>query len=97
MSTMSASLAPSNTGRGDRHAQAQIFRQLGQAVLLDLAQPFVIGIDMLEVAAQRLIFAVALDLVQHLADLPAQARTGPAQMGFQDLADIHAATARPAD
>ena len=57
---------------------------------VDSRQTLVIGIDVLELAAQRLVLAVALHLVEHVADLAAEARTGPAQMGFQNLADIHA-------
>ncbi len=81
----------------DGNAGTEIFRQFHQPAFVDLRQALVIGIDVLEVTAQRLVFAVALDLVEHVADLPAQARTGPAQMGLQDLADIHAARHAQAD
>ena len=78
--------------RRDRNAGAQIFRQFHQVRLRRVSrQTFVIAIDVLQLAAQRLVFAVALDLVQHVADLAAEAGAGPAQMGFQNLADVHAA------
>ena len=40
--------------------------------------------------------AAVVHALEHLLDLLAEAARGPAEVGLEDLPDVHAATARPA-
>src|SRR6516165_6123793 len=66
------------------------FEQVFRRELLDLASLLVL-IHLAEEAAKFAVGAVALDAVKYLADAPAQPGCRPAEMGLEDLADVHSA------
>ena len=77
--------------RCDRHAPAQVLAELGEAVVVQGLDRLVVAVDLLELAAQRLRVVRAQIGVDRLADLPAKTGAGPAEMGLEDLPDVHAA------
>src|SRR6266702_1975381 len=80
---------------GHRHAARQLAGELDQLFRrerLDLAAVLAI-VDLAEQPAQLLVVATAIaaHAVEHLPDPAAEPGGGPAEMGFEDLADIHPA------
>ena len=58
---------------------------LGVAVAIDFLE---LGADRLDVLAGD-VLAALMDAVEHLLDLVAEAASGPAEVGLEDLADVH--------
>ncbi len=88
---MSFSRAPSNTGVADRHAATEILAKFSEALVVERLDRLVLAVDLLQLAAQRLHVVRAQIGVHGFAHLPAKTGAGPAEMGLEDLADIHAA------
>src|SRR3546814_6288955 len=57
----------------------------------DIVLERLVAVDVLQLLLQGVGLGAALHLVEHAADLGAQAGAGPAQVRLQDLADVHAA------
>jgi hypothetical protein len=77
--------------RSDRNTTAQVLRRLHQFAVIKGIELVVLAVDLEQAVTQRLDLLGFLIGIKHLAHLLAKARTGPAQMGFQDLAHVHAA------
>src|SRR5665213_3524878 len=82
-------------GARNRHAETQIVAELEDLLVIELLDVLAIGlvdIDVVQHAAQlaRLV-ALAPRLLDDVADLTAETRRSPSKMGFENLADIHAA------
>lgn len=90
---ISASLAPSNTGVGHRYAVDQVLAQVEQFLIAELRQIHALRIDrvvvVVDVVQELAQFADGGLGFQHALDLATQALGGPAQMHFQNLADVH--------
>ena len=79
--------------RGDRNAAPHLFAEAHDAIVVVLADRFVAVVvrdQLLDRRPERLDVARRLVGVDQVADLTAHAGAGPAQMRFQDLADVHA-------
>src|SRR5215213_4124675 len=76
--------------RGHRHAATQVVADLDE---VGIGQPLqlAVAIDLLHLVAQRLHVPVLEVRIDRLGDLLAEAGGGPAEMGFEDLSDVHAA------
>jgi hypothetical protein len=96
---ISASAAPSNTGVAIGTPSVRLPASVSSSSSLNCLRSTrspclaVVVVDLVEELAQ--VGDLGL-LLEHALDLLAQALGGPAQMHFQDLADVHSATARPA-
>ena len=95
---MSSSRAPSNTGVAigtPRRSTVATSTNWSSIEAVDLV---VLAVDLGQFVTQRLDFAVIAIGIDQCAPicLPRPAQAQP-EMGFENLADIHAATARPAD
>src|SRR6185312_656368 len=81
--------------RRDGNAGTQILGELEDllvAQLLDVGLIDLVGVDTAQEFAQIARLLVGTHrLVEQIADLPAEARRGPTEMGLEDLTDIHAA------
>src|SRR6185437_2452432 len=79
----------------DGNAGTQILGELEDllvAQLLDVGLIDLVGVDTAQEFAQIARLLVGTHrLVEQIADLPAEARRGPTEMGLEDLTDIHAA------
>src|SRR5215213_2023248 len=79
--------------RGNRHAVTQIAAKLHQILVAQGFDSLVLAIDLLQQVLERPGIALAIDGivgVDRLTDLEPEASAGPAQMGLENLADIHA-------
>ena len=91
---MLASCAPSNTGVAIETPRFICSLRRTNRLVVELAHRLVAVVvrdQVLHRLAQRLDVAARLVGIDQLADLPAHAGAGPAEMRFQNLADIHAA------
>src|SRR5262249_61402695 len=75
----------------DRYAVTQVGPELDQLLLAQRPDGLVLAVDLLERVLQRPGVALAVVSVDRLADPRSEAGAGPAEMGFQDLADVHSA------
>ena len=71
------------------HALGQVLRQFDQLFLI-LRQRGFRAVDMGQTIDQRLLLTTRLPGFQQTGDLLAQTGGGPTQVGFEDLADVHA-------
>src|SRR5215470_9393704 len=76
---------------GDGYAMLEVGAKLDQAILVQGLDRLFIAVDLFQGVAQRLEVPAVVIGVDRLADAMAEAGAGPAQMGLEDLADIHAA------
>src|SRR5262249_55091714 len=79
----------------DRYAVTQVGPELDQLLLAQRPDGLVLAVDLLERVLQRPGVALAVVSVDRLADPRSEAGAGPAEMGFQDLADVHSAGNAP--
>ena len=77
--------------RRNRHAVAQVAAELDQLVLVQRLDGLVVAIDLLEHVLERTGVVLAVVGLDRLPDLEPQAGASPAEMGLQNLADVHAA------
>src|SRR4029079_8127292 len=77
--------------RRDRYAMAQIGAELEQAFLVERLDGLLVAIDLAQQFLERLEVLLALIELDGVADLQPEAGAGPAEMGFEDLPDIHPA------
>ena len=77
--------------RRNRHAVTQIGAELDEALLVQRLDGLVLAVDLAQQLLERLRIVLAVVEVDRMPDLQAEAGAGPAEMGLQDLADIHAA------
>ena len=89
---MSFSRAPSNTGVAIGTPRRRFSASSARPCVVERLDRFVLAVDLDRASARSgLASCCAVIGVDRLADLPAEARAGPAEMGLQDLADVHAA------
>src|SRR6202035_5593763 len=77
--------------RRDRHAMTQIGTELHEAFVVERLDGLVLAVDLPQQLLERLGIALAVIEIDGIPDLDAEAGAGPAKMGLQDLADVHAA------
>ena len=77
--------------RRNRHAVTQIGAELDEALLVQRLDGLVLAVDLAQQFLERLRIVLAVVEIDGMPDLQAEAGAGPAQMGLQDLADIHPA------
>src|SRR6187431_1733456 len=77
--------------RGNRNAVTQIAAELYQAIFAKRLDGFVVAIDLLEHVLERTRVVLEIVRINRLPDLEAQAGASPAEVGLQNLADVHAA------
>ena len=83
--------------RAHRDAGGQVRRQLHHRVVVAGVDVLgvTVAVDVLELGADRLdvlagdVLAALVDAVEHLLDLLAEAARGPAEVGLEDLPDVH--------
>src|SRR5262245_12761455 len=76
--------------RRNRHAVAQIAAELDQLLLAQRPDRLVVAVDLLQELLERLGVVLGVVDVHRLPDPQAQAGAGPAEMGLEDLSDVHA-------
>jgi hypothetical protein len=74
----------------DRHTLGEVFAETHQAVVVEVGDVAVASKQFTDFATERLQVARTLVGADHLVDLLAHAGAGPTQVGFKDLADVHA-------
>src|SRR6185312_14748696 len=77
--------------RGNRNAVTQVAAELYQAIFAERLDGFVVAIDLLEHVLERTRVVLEIIGIDRLPDLEAQAGASPAEVGLQNLADVHAA------
>ena len=89
---MSSSCAPSNTGEAKGTPWLEVAGELDRVLVVEVGDLGLVGLLAVDLAQllrdlgdRRLAGAV-----DHVADLLAETRRGPAQVGLEDLADVHA-------
>ena len=79
--------------RRDRHAVAQIAPELHQFGIVERLDGLVVAVDLLQGLLQRteILLGGRQIRIDGLSDALAEAGAGPAEMGFENLTDVHAA------
>src|SRR6202034_1427532 len=65
--------------------------KLKETLLVERLDGFLVAVDFAQQLLERLRVSLAVIEIDGIADLDAEAGAGPAEMGLEDLADIHAA------
>ena len=77
--------------RRDRHAVAEITAKLDQFAVVERLDRLFVAVDLLQGLLQRLDVLLGVQIgIDRLADALAETSTGPAEMGFENLPDVHA-------
>ncbi len=76
---------------GDRHAMAQVGAKLDQIPLAQGLDGLVLAVDLSQYFLERLGVLLGVVQIDRLSDLEAQAGASPAEMGLEDLTDVHPA------